>query len=217
MLNRTVTRTSQEERDHTARGERTPSVHPQPNPRVAVMAACSMSKADGRVGINTRSATAIPGSIRSILAGPVSMKAQSHFSASRAWGSWFCRVASTRMTSFPADRDRSAQLSDHPRPPSPPMRCTALSCRYRPWYQPASQRACAAEDAVVSETSVPAVGSWYQVGTNLPGNLTASRGKPKETSEIGATFHRWHAEVRPLVPRQCRRTFVASATSVHGT
>src|SRR5262249_38177108 len=32
-----------------------------------------MSRAEGRIGINTRSATAIPGSIRSILAGPVSM------------------------------------------------------------------------------------------------------------------------------------------------
>ena len=45
------------------------------------MLACSMSKADGRVGISTRSATTMPGSIRSTLAGPVSMKTHSHPSA----------------------------------------------------------------------------------------------------------------------------------------
>jgi hypothetical protein len=49
--------------------------------RFATQRCCSMSNADGLTAINTRSATAIPGSIRSIRAGAVSTNTHSQPSA----------------------------------------------------------------------------------------------------------------------------------------
>src|SRR5262245_24156672 len=48
------------------------------------IAACSMSKADGLTGMSTKSATAIPGSISSILAGAVSTNTHSQPSLMRS-------------------------------------------------------------------------------------------------------------------------------------